>query len=244
MPRKKPFKYILEDLLSEYNQDLYEEVVAEISIKLVKQVGTWSAHIDKNGEAIIGYCKSDYPDAAFAHELLHIKAELEGLKDPYVRSNEKDIDWNLLRFIINHLAHHRIYPEFYDLGFDKSEFLDDNDFLETRTRLKNDIPLIEDIQSKLGEKIDGLAVLIPYLVCISPNENSKEIEEYKNRIIKITKPEFIKNIDNIILEWSQSNRMDYCLTLAKLFKACGKLKISFAPQQDNTNEIKAEDVTI
>ena len=240
MPRKKPFKYKLEDLINpEYNEDLYNEVSAEIEIELKKQIGSWSAHINEDNIAVIGYSKSDYPDAAFAHELLHIKAELKGLKDPFVRSSEPDIDWALLRFLINQLAHHRIYPEFYDLGFSEDEFLNDNDFNETRIRLKTDIAMIEDIHQKLKEPLDGLVILMPYLVCISPNEINQDILDYKERIIKISKSSFIKEIDNIIIEWQQSGRMDYCLTLAKLFKACNRLKISFAPIMDTENEISA-----
>ena len=151
----------------------------------------------------------------------------------------QDIDWALLRFLINQLAHHRIYPEFYDLGFSEDEFLNDNDFNETRIRLKTDIAMIEDIHQKLKEPLDGLVILMPYLVCISPNEINQDILDYKERIIKISKSSFIKEIDNIIIEWQQSGRMDYCLTLAKLFKACNRLKISFAPIMDTENEISA-----
>lgn len=242
MPRKKPFNYKIEDLVSEYNEDLYEEVSAKIPIRLEKQQGSWSAKIDEDGIAIIGYCKSNYPDAAFAHELLHIKAELSGLKDPYVRSDEPDVDWGLLRFFINQLAHHKIYPEFYDLGFTDDEFLNDNDFLEARILLRRDVPMIEKTFNKLGEPLEGLIILLPYLVCISPHETNEEISKFKERIIKISKPSFIETIDEIISEWTISNRMDYCLTLAKLFKACDKLKISFAPITDIENAISVTSV--
>lgn len=242
MPRKKPFNYKIEDLVSEYNEALYKEVSAKTFIRLEKQLSGWSAKIDENGVAIIGYSKSNYPDAAFAHELLHIKAELNGLKDPFVRSDEPDIDWELIRFFINQLAHHKIYPEFYDLGFTDDEFLNDNDLLETRILLQRDVPMIEEIFNNLCEPLEGLIILLPYLVCVSPHETSEEVSKFKERIIKISKPSFIETIDEIISEWTISNRMDYCLTLAKLFKACDKLKISFAPQTDIENAISATSV--
>lgn len=241
MPRKKPMRYKVEDLLSEYNKDLYKEVAGQITIQLKPQTGSWSAHIDENGVAIIGYCKTDSPDAAFAHELLHIKAELSGLNDPSIKSSEPEVNSRLIRFLINQLAHHRIYPEFYDLGFAEDEFLHDNDLNETRHILQRDVPYIEDIVKKLGEQIDGFAILLPYLVTISPNETSIEIIDFKHRIIAIAKPSFIKEIDDIISEWTISKRMDYCFTLAKLFKACNKT-ISFAPVSDTNNEISAASV--
>lgn len=242
MPRKAPFQYKISDMISEYNQSLYEEVKAKIDIKLVKNTGNWSAHIDDEGCAIIGYCKSEYPDAAFAHELLHIKAELNGLRDPHVRSSEENITWEIIRFLINQLAHHRIYPEFYELGFSEDEFLNDNDFIETRILLRRDVPKIEALYQTSGKKLEGLIILLPYLVCISPNEYSQDIEAYKKRIIDVSDSEFITEITEIISEWTLSNRMDYCLTLAKLLKACGKLQISFAPQHDIDNEISAYSV--
>lgn len=240
---KKKLKYELKDVLSEYNQDLYNEVSAQIKVNLVPGKGTWTSHIDRNSEeAVISYCKSEHKDAAFAHELLHIKAELAGLKDPYVRSNEPDVDWSLLRYFINHLAHHRIYPEFYDMGFGEDEFLHDHDFSETRFRIAKDVPMLEDIHKKLGTPLDGMAILMPYLVCISPNETHEDMTEFKRRLMAIARPDFIVEIDTIIQEWTTSGRMDYCLTLARLFKACGKTKISFAPDDDIENEISAATV--
>jgi hypothetical protein len=242
MSRKKPIKYEIIDLISEYNEDLYNEVSGKIEVKLQLQKGSWSAHIDEEGKAVIGYCKTESPDAAFAHELLHIKAELNGLKDPYVRSMEKDVDWSLIRFLINQLAHHRIYPEFYDLGFNEEEFLNDNDIAETKSLLNRDVPTIEKIVKQLGERIDGFAILLPYLVAISPHETNDDIKLFKERIVKIAKPEFIREIDDIIVEWVSSERMDYCLTLAKIFKACNKKQISFAPITDTDKEISAATV--
>jgi hypothetical protein len=239
MPVKKPVRYNIKDLISEYNED----VSSRINIKLVPQKGGgWSAQIDDSGDAIIGYSKSEYPDAAFAHELLHIKAELDGLKDPYVRSNEPGIDWTLIRFFINQLTHHRFYEEFYDMGFSENEFLNDNDYDDTRRTLNRDVGTLEKLRKGAGEPLRGLVVLMPYLVCISPNETSKEIQDFKERIINVSDPIFISEINDIITEWVSSKRMDYCLTLAKLFKACGKLKISFAPQSDTTKEISAASV--
>ena len=49
MPTKKPTRYTLSDVLSEYNQDLYEEVAAQITVELQHQPGAWSAHINANG---------------------------------------------------------------------------------------------------------------------------------------------------------------------------------------------------
>jgi len=244
MPRKPPFQYAIRDIVSTDNEDLYKEISSRISIILKKQTGSWSAHIDASGTAIIGYNRSAYPDAAFAHELLHIKAELDGLRDPYLRSSVEGFSWEILRFIINHLAHHRIYPEFYDMGFNEEEFLNDNDEAETLQLLRRDVPKLEDVYRQVQKPMDGLIVLMPYLVCVSPHETNLVVHQFKERLEKIAEPSFIKAVNAILEEWRTSKRMDYCLTLAKLCKACGYMNISFAPQSDTSKEISASTVTL
>ncbi|MCX6258978.1 MAG: hypothetical protein NTW49_13930 [Bacteroidia bacterium] len=49
-------------------------------------------------------------------------------------------------------------------------------------------------------------------------------------------------VNKILKEWTDSERMDYCLTLAKIFKTYGKTKISIAPANDKNNEISASQV--
>lgn len=245
MPRKKPFKYELSDLISEYNEELYQEISEQIPIELVKGVGSWSAYIDRdNDKAIITYSKSEVPDACFAHELLHIKLELNGLKDPFVRSNEEKVTWSDIRFFINQLAHHRMYSEFLEMGFTEDEFLNDNDQKETLRLLKRDIPMLEKLHKSSGNLLFGFAVLYPYMVCISPNEDSETVKEYLQRLKNISEPEFIQKAEAIIESWNTSVQMDYCLTLAKIFKIGNYPRISFTPQDDINNETKSENVEV
>lgn len=237
MPRKKPVRYTIPDLLSEYNEALYEEVAAQIPVELLPQPGTWSAHISESNIAIIGYSRSVHPDACFAHELLHIKAELAGMRDPYVQSEDPSVTAPTLRFLINQLAHHKIYPEFYDLGFDAKEFLHDSDYEQARHTLRRDVPLIESVHRQSGELLDGFAVLFPYLVCVSPNETSSDMQAFKARIVLVTKPEFIQKVDTILSDWVSSPSLDYCLPLAQLLKACHKMDVRLAPANDLTKVI-------
>ena len=242
MPRKKPLNNKLEQFLSDYNQELYDEVSALIPIELQQVKESWSSRIDRNGIAIISYAKTEYPDAAFAHELLLIKCELKGLKAPFVKNDEADISPVLIRFLITHLGHHRIYLEFYDLGFNEEEFLNDCDFKEVMMVLERDVPTIENKCKDTQRLLDGFQILLPYFFTILPNETRDEIKDFKERIIKISKPGFIKEIDDLISEWTTSDRMDYCLTLAKIFKACRFYEISFASMNNKENALSARNI--
>jgi hypothetical protein len=240
MPRKKPFKYEISDLTSDCNEDLYREISNQIPIDIIKHHGGWSASI-KDNRAIIKYSWSTYPDACFAHELLHIELELNGLKDPFVWSYEKNISWTDIRFLINQLAHHRMYPKFIEMGFSEEEFLHHNDYQETRSLLKRDISMLEKIHKKEGVLIDGLPFLYPYLVCISPNETNDDVKEYLRRLKQISEPNCVRNAEKIINEWVLSGRMSYCISLAKLFKLGKYTSIGFGDVDDIEKQIKASD---
>jgi len=225
MTRKQPFKYELEDLISEYNQDLHDEVSEKIEIKLVKDiVNGWTASIE-NGQAIITYKKSDYPDASFAHELLHIKYELNGLEPPMIKDNEGVTD--IMPIIFNQLCHHKFFSEFYDLGFNEEEFLNENDSAQISQLAQRDLKTLEDIFKKSGEIKASTALLLPYIVLISPHDKSEKTKQYIDRLKTIGDKSFFDNVDSIIKDWTESKTLDSSLTFARLFKAANRPKVGF-----------------
>lgn len=225
MTRKKPFEYELEDLISEYNHKLHDEVSKKIEIKLVKDIFKgWSASIE-NGQAIITYNKSEYPDASFAHELLHIKYELNGLEPPMVKDNEDVTD--IMPIIFNQLCHHKFYSEFYDLEFNEEEFLNENDSVQISKLAERDINILEDTFKKSGEIKGSTALLLPYIVLISPHDKSEKILKYIDRLKNIGDKSFFDNVDSIIKDWTESETLDSSLTFARLFKAANRPKVGF-----------------
>jgi hypothetical protein len=128
------------------------------------------------------------------------------------------------------------------MGFNEVEFLNDSDGDDSLSTLKRDVPTVEGLHNSLKRPLDGFPILYPYLICISPNETREVVKEYRDRIVKISDPVFIAEIDSIFEEWALSGRMDYCLTLARIFKACKKLNISFAPDDARDKLISAATV--
>jgi hypothetical protein len=225
MPRKKPHKYEIADLLSEYNRDLYNEVSSKIDIDLVKDIKLgWSASIDGD-KAIITYKKVESPDACLAHELLHIKYELNGLKAPLTKDEEGVTD--IVPFLFNQLCHFKFYNEFYELGFNEEEFLNEQDETEKEQLAKRDINTLEQIYEKSGEIKGSTALLLPYIVLKSPHDISETTKGYINRLKKIGEANFFETIDKIIDEWVNSESLDSSYTFARLFKACNRPKVGF-----------------
>lgn len=174
MPRKKPFKYNIADIVSEYNENLYNDVRDKITIKLIKNfhIG-WSAKIE-NDVAIINYKKSDYPDACFAHESLHIKYGLNGFAPPLIKDNENVTD--IMPFLFNQLCRHKFYQEFYDMGFNEEEFLNEDSTSQVNKLANQDIKQLKELYTKNGRITGSTALLMPYLVLKSPhNKNNKTI---------------------------------------------------------------------
>jgi hypothetical protein len=225
MTRKKTFKYEIADIVSEYNEDLFNEIKDKITIKLVKdfQIG-WSAKIE-NGDAIITYKESDFPDACFAHELLHIKYELNGLTPPLIKDNE-DVS-SIMPFLFNQLCHHKFYKEFYDMGFNEEEFLNENDISEVDTLAKRDIKYLEGIFTTNGTINGSTVLLLPYIVLKSPHDNSDITKKHIERLKSLGENSFFQTIDTILKEWSEQESLDSSMTFARIFKACNCLKVGF-----------------
>jgi hypothetical protein len=225
MPRKKLFKYEIADIVSLYNEDLYNELKDKIKIRLVKDIKIgWSAKIE-NGEAIITYNKSSYPDACFAHELLHIKYELNGLKQPLIKDNE-DVT-NIMPFLFNQLCHHKFYQEFYDMGFNEEEFLNENDATEVDTLAKSDIKLIEGIFKNSGTISGSRVLLLPYIVLKSPHDKSETTKNHIEHLKRIGDNVFFQAIDTILQEWKNQESLDSSKTFALIFKACNCPRVGF-----------------
>jgi len=240
MPRKKPLEYKLEDLVSEYSQEIYDEVSNEIEIDLLKDIKEgWSAKIE-NGRAIITYNKSNYPDACFAHELLHIKYELNGLVPPMIMDNEGVTE--VLPIIFNQLCHHKFYKEFYDMGFNEEEFLYDNDSYQIELQARRDIKILEDLHAKSGDIQGSVVLLLPYISLISPHDQSEKTKSFIERLKKIGDTNFFNKVDAIIGDWVASETLDSSLTLARLFKASNRPKVGFCISGNQADIITTMDV--
>jgi hypothetical protein len=225
MTRKMTFNYQIVDVVSDYNKDLYNEVLSKIEIELKKDYSVgWTAKI-KDNKAIITYNKAESPDACFSHELLHIKYELNGLGMPFVK-DEEGIS-TIMPFIFNQLCHLKIYPDFYAMGFENEEFLNDKDKSDTIRLATRDIKSLKEIHVKTGNICGSTALLMPYLVLKSPNDKSDSTMEFIKVLRSYGDSNFFDEVDLILNEWIMTDSLDSSLTFARLFKACNMPKVGF-----------------
>lgn len=184
--------------------------------------------------------KSDYPDACFAHELLHIKYELNGLKPPQIKDNENVI--SIMPFLFNQLSHHKFYQEFYDMGFNESEFLNENDDAEVDGLAKRDIGLLEDIFNLSGTIEGSVELLLPYIVLKSPHDIHETTIQYIEQLRKIGDNVFFSTIDTILQEWTEQESLDSSMTFAKIFKACNRPRVGFCLSGNDEDVIIAGNI--
>lgn len=240
MSRKKNFKYTISDVVSEYNEDLYNEVKERIEIKLEKNNNLgWSAKIVDN-IAVITYKKSDYADACFAHELLHIKYELNGLKAPLVIDQENIS--SILPILFNQLCHHKFYNEFYNMGFNEEEFLNESDNTDIDNLAKRDIKLLEEIYKKSGTISGSIPLLLPYIVLRSPHDMTESTQKHIEKLKQLGDINFFNTIDEILLDWTNTDTLDTSLTLARIFKAVKRPKVGFCLSGNRDDIIIAGDL--
>lgn len=227
MLKNRKCNYSITELVNEFNQELYKEITGKIEIQLLKSDDIcWSAEINNN-TGIIRYSKSNHPDAAFAHELLHIKYELNGLKQPLVINNELESVMDILSFLFNQLCHHKFYEEFINMGFLEEEFLDDYDLKKVAFNADRDIKALEKIYSIQGTISGSIPLLLPYLMLKSPNDNTQQSKKYIDRLKKIGDSTFYSKIDSILSDWKHQQSLDSSKIFARILKACGLNKIGF-----------------
>ena len=239
--------YTLEDLLDDKNAALYESLGARVNIILDdSDEDSWTSKLSEN-IGYIGALESAYPAGCFAHELLHIKLELDGMVNPYFIDNENlgESAAELVSFLYNQLAHHKMYPEFVEMGYPPEQFLYDSDRRDLRELLKHEVPKLERrYRRQKGKLQGGSEVLFPYLTLKSPNDADKPMPRIGERLVQIADPCLLSSVDRVLENWVKDPILDCCLSLARLFKLAGLPRFGFSLTKSQDDIIVAGDVEI
>ena len=239
--------YTLEHLLDDKNTALYESLDARVNIILVdSDKDSWTSKLSKN-VAYIGVLKSDYPAACFSHELLHVKLELEGMDHPHFIDNENlgESAAEIVPFLYNQFAHHKMYPEFVEMGYPPEHFLYDDDRRDLRKLLKYDVPKLERKYRKQNDKPQGgMAVLCPYLALRSPHDADRPMPSIGQRLVQIADPCLLSGVDRVLETWVKDPSLNCCLSLARLFKLAGLPLFGFSLTGSQDDMIVAGNVEI
>jgi hypothetical protein len=83
---------------------------------------------------------------------------------------------------------------------------------------------------------------MPYISLRSPHDKSTISQKQIEKLKELGDDSFFKSVDEILEEWVSSDSLDSSLTLAKLFKACNKLKVGFCITAEDKDIIIARNI--
>ena len=222
--------YTVEDLLDGKNNALYADVEAKAPIQYKHhKEGPWEGVLlgDKKS-SFVGTAPSDKPGPCFAHELLHIKLELEGLIKPK-RCKVRNGFVETIRQLCNDLAHHRMYPAFLALGYAPGEFMTAEEDAGAEKCIDDYLMAFEERKAENRQPV-GLHVLACYLLINNPHDTKVQ---HRERLIAAVGAERIDAFDGILKEWRESDSKDYSPYLAKLLGICGAKGWQFGMDEEH-----------
>jgi hypothetical protein len=207
----------IQDMQTEKNKDLFKRVNDVYPVVLVTtNADSWESYID-NGKTVISHCDTKYAEECFVHELLHIDTQIKGYKRLRVGISAFDSTEYfkiLMSAIDNELQHHKMFPEFIKMGYEKERFYIDKD-METETYLR----------SYLTKKtIEFRPTFLRYLTLIAPggciSETSKtELKEHFKSLNNNAFRAYFDHIDKQFADWSSKPSFDAEPLLKEMFLA-------------------------
>jgi hypothetical protein len=186
----------------------------------------WSS-VRSGGQMKILHCQTNQPEAALAHELLHIKLTCDGYR-PYISSLALTQKGNralpkLLAILNNEIQHHRFYTNFLALGFSGLQMYCDSD-AESYTR-------VADAASQLSGEELAEDFLRLYVTLIAPGGAGSSAE--KERAFKIlqskagSKWNSLRHIKNIIEEYRDATGLDPQTYIRRILQVLGGYEMAW-----------------
>lgn len=155
----------VQDLIDPKNERLYVKVKQHFEIQLVEnpdwRASAWSSSIEKN-RVIIKHGPTTFPQASFAHELLHIEMIINGFKPVFSGISLHKTTQQFLPTIIKYLNRtfqdHKTAAPFLLMGYPPEQFYDQEEY-----------PLADFLLEELNkEGHSSLYIALLYLDFIAP----------------------------------------------------------------------------
>lgn len=188
----------------------------ETSCKLVYQPSNneyWGSSLE-NGIAQIFVSPTTRPAACLAHELLHIKVQLLGIRQIRIGFWSLDPDGRFSDPLNNELQHHRMFQSFVDLGFPPAEFFHDYD-RHTEQHLRRD--LASGYPSLLDAAIGFFTVLAPGGLI-----EERTRQELANEFLNLNQGDFRPGLSGMraaIQAWANSDSYDIRVPVKQICQA-------------------------
>lgn len=193
---------------------LLSDISSNTKLKYTKSKNDgWGCNYS-NGAFIISYSGCNHPSAALAHELLHVKTQLNGYKRIRIGISSIDQTESFIRFMTcldNELQHHKFYNEFIMLGFEPHQFYCDSD-IETEAYI-------------CGEINNGYKKLIDAVIClfsiIAPGGTmpNTTIDVLKQQLFSVNDGVYkgsLQKIEKAVNNWAQSPSFDAVQTVKNI----------------------------
>ena len=226
-------------LTDKINTGMYNAIRSNYKMKLKKGIDN-SRHpgSKEKNTAIIKYNKTNYPTAAFTHELLHCAVQIKGYrKIKWGISLNKDTNKHMDRLIAvidEEFQHHKMYNKFEELGFTAYELYNDKD--------GDIVPYLQDALNTAGQSF--LSMSVDYLTLIAPGGvlSGDQIEDFRQRFFTYEGGKYSANfraIDDIMANWTLDSGYDAEHYIIQFFQNinAGKTWISYA---ENTHGLSPE----
>jgi hypothetical protein len=196
---------------------LLAEISNEVTIKFVaSDHDGWGSNME-DGSATIWWSGCRHPSASLAHELLHLRLQLQGYKRArIIISNIADPETNkrLMGAIDNEIQHHKFYADFLAAGFEPHQFYMDSDadtehFLDGETN---------------GGPHSAASVAINFLTLMAPGGSLTDSAKSRLRdkfdaLESGTYRPMLGNIQRILDDWTASPGADATAHIKELLLA-------------------------
>lgn len=218
--------YAIEALLDDRNRLLYEELSQRVTFTFENAPGTaWGVRYDAErelAEMICSVCAD--PIAAFTHELLHVRFEINGYLKPEqafkVANDTYRHRVNAFRSTAyNALMHVKMYPDFLALGFTPEQFfLERNPPSQLQQLVKECKTDIDECGSARERKLIATESFIrSFFMLSAPSIEAAQCLKSLKRL----DPVAFDHLSQYLSGWLTAEPGALCWHLARLFYMCG-----------------------
>jgi hypothetical protein len=233
--------FTIEQLIDDRNRALHDEVAAQVRIELREEPepeeGWGSQYRAKESCGIIFHAPTPYPQACFAHELLHIKYEANGYRRPMhavsapVGSMSQDDlngyrDWvgDFFVFVYNQLMHHKMYPDFIALGYPPNEFFRDEP--GRLDRLAARLADLKEEQRRSPNDLNAEYFAKLFFALKNPHEDNARIQGMLAELRSISVGLY-NTLESYLSQWKSDSKPDVSRYLAVFFAVLQQPNVGF-----------------
>lgn len=226
----------LDGMLDDRNRPLYEEIKATTQIMfedLPDGNGRWrSVYLQRDNIAVVSCSPTTKPHARLAHELLHIKSDINGLDRPSCtvksppREQARYKAWcdEFVVVMHNHLIHRRNLPVFMAMGYPPEDFFLERP--ELLPKIAEGVALLK--KRRRAYKNDVVPVvdyLHLYLTLKGRQPGGPEVDQLIKEI-KGVAGSSIASVDELLSAWDASKRPTVSKYIARLLRLCSRFNVA------------------